>query len=46
MSSNPLARRPRVGPKSLRARLLAGQIALLAAVCLVIAGVTEVALHR
>jgi len=31
---------------SLRARLLAGQIALLAAVCLGIAAVTEAALHR
>lgn len=33
-------------PRSLRVRLLAGQIALLAAVCVGIAGVTEFALYR
>ncbi|MCB1262985.1 MAG: HAMP domain-containing histidine kinase [Mycobacterium sp.] len=51
MSSNPLVRPPLVRPplvrpKSLRTRLLAGQIALLAAVCLLVAGATEAALHR
>ena len=39
--------RPRPsGRWSLRARLLAGQVALLAAVCVGIAGVTELALHQ
>ena len=41
MSSSP----PR-SPWSLRARLLAGQIALLAAACIGIAGITEFALYR
>ena len=41
MSSSP----PR-SPWSLRARLLAGQMALLAAACIGIAGITEFALYR
>ena len=43
MSSSP---RPSRRPWSLRARLLAGQAALLAALCIGIAGVTELALHQ
>ena len=43
MSSSP---RPDRRPWSLQARLLAGQVALLAALCVGIAGVTELALHQ
>lgn len=45
MSSSPRRSRP-ARQWSLRARLLAGQLALLAAVCVGIAAVTEVALYR
>lgn len=44
MSSNPRPSRP--GSWSLRARLLTGQVLLLAAVCVGIAAVTEVALYQ
>lgn len=44
MSSNPRPSRP--GSWSLRARLLIGQVLLLAAVCVGIAAVTEVALYQ
>lgn len=46
MSSNPRPSPTRVRGWSLRARLLLGQVALLAAVCVGIAGATELALHR
>ncbi len=46
MSSNPPPRPAGSGAWSLRARLLAGQLALLAAVCLGILAVTEAALHH